>query len=179
MRREATGGGGRARGIPASRVSRSTPVRGGRSSHRRQEPGHSNHRTVPAEGARVGHHPSGGGVSKPELMRVILRQPSPDHVPEELRLTPLSRLVLLAIIEHCIQDDVVSRSRISKRALARAAGIDRSIVFSRHVPELVEAGYVVREPSDEDGFGGFSLVLSTFNRLHAIIQSRAGDPLDS
>ena len=130
-------------------------------------------RAIGGEGAHDVHRSNDRGVSKLDLMRVILRQPRPEHVPRELRLSPGSRLVLLAIIDHCDHEEVVTRCRISKRALARATGIDRSIVFSRHVPELVEAGYVVREPSTEDGFGGFSLVLSTFNRLHAINQSRA------
>ena len=131
-----------------------------------------------ADSGRFAHPSTWQGVTPLELAFVILRQPDEEHVPPELRLPPLCRLVLLAIIHRSSDDSGVLRSEISRRELAKATGIDRSNIFSRYLPVLEKAGYVVRERTTLTRPGGFRLEISTFERLYAITQSLYGDPMD-
>ena len=118
------------------------------------------------------------GVTPLELAHVILEQPDEEHVPPELWLPPLCRLVLLVVIHRSNDDLGVLRCEISRRELAKATGIDRSNIFSRQIPVIEEAGYLVRERSTLAKPGGFRLVLPTFERLYAITQLVYGDPMD-
>ena len=110
-----------------------------------------------ADSRRFAHPPTWLDVTPLELAFVILRQPDEEHVPPELRLPPLCRLVLLAIIHRSSHDSGVLRSEISRRELAKATGIDRSKIFSRYLPVLEKAGYVVRERTTLTKPGGSGL----------------------
>ncbi len=120
--------------------------------------------------------PAGNAEMRLELNRLALRQPDSRHVPVDLHLSPPSRLVLLAIIDRCVYDDGVVRSEISRRALARATDIERSVIFSHLIPELETAGYLVRERATQSRPGAFRLLIPTFERLNAVIQLAYGDP---